>query len=161
MTASGDGATVSVFVRVAPEAAFDVFTREIDLWWRQGPRFRLAGKRRGQLVFEPGPEGRLWESYESAAGTRTFEVGRVTGWDPPARLELEWRIANFAPGEKTFVEVTFAPRGDGTLVTVRHRGFSALPDGHPARHGLEGAAFSRQIGMWWSDLMTSLRERLS
>jgi uncharacterized protein YndB with AHSA1/START domain len=118
MTAvAGDAATVSVFVAVTPEDAFEVFTTEIDLWWRQGPKYRIAGKRRGRLFFEPGAGGRLFETFEATSGSRTFEVGRVLVWDPPARLELEWRGVNFKPGEKTFVEVSFQPSGEGTLVT--------------------------------------------
>ena len=160
MTGTGDAASVSVLVRVAPADAFDVFTREIDLWWKQGPQFRIAGRRRGQLFFECGAGGRLFETFESARGPRTFEVGKVTLWDPPRRLELEWRGVNFKPGEKTSVEVTFAESASGTLVTVRHRGWSSLPEDHPVRHGLVGPAFSRMIGLWWGQLMTSLREHV-
>jgi hypothetical protein len=156
--APGDAATVTVYVAVPREDAFDVFTREIDLWWKEGPRFRVSGRRRGTLHFEPGVDGRLFETFELSKGSRTIEVGRVTEWDAPARLVLEWRGVNYKPDEKTFVEVAFEPQGEGTLVTVRHRGWSALRDDHPARHGLVGAAFSRMIGMWWSELMTSLRE---
>lgn len=160
-TPAGDSASATVFVAVSPEDAFDVFTTEIDLWWRQGPQYRIAGKRRGQLGFEPGPGGRLFETFETSSGSRTFEVGKVLSWDPPRRLELEWRGVNFKPGESTLVEVSFQPMGEGTLVTVRHRGWSALRDDHPARHGLTGAAFSRMIGMWWGGLMTSLREHVA
>jgi uncharacterized protein YndB with AHSA1/START domain len=156
----GDSAAVSVRVRVSQEDAFDVFTREIDRWWRQGPRFRIAGRRRGTLFFECAPGGRLFETFELSTGARTIEVGKVTRWEPPRRLELEWRGVNFKPHEKTTVEVTFEPSGDGTLVTVRHSGWSALPEDHPARHGLVGPAFSRMIGLWWGDLMTSLREHV-
>jgi uncharacterized protein YndB with AHSA1/START domain len=159
--APGDCATVTVFVAVPPEAAFDVFTREIDLWWRQGPRYRIAKRQRGQLNFEPGLGGRLFETFEGSSGTRTFEVGRVTAWDPPGRLELEWRGVNFKPGETTFVTVLFGPSRGGTLVTVRHRGWSALRDDHPARHGLVGPEMSRMIGMWWGELLTSLREHVA
>lgn len=158
---SGDAAAASVFVRVSQEDAFDVFTREIDAWWKTGPKFRVAGKRRGRLFFEGGLGGRLFETFEVASGTRTFEVGKVTAWDPPRRMELEWRISNFAPDEKTTVEVTFEAMGEGTMVTVRHRGWASLRKGHPARHGLEGAAFARSIGMWWGELMTSLREHVA
>ena len=35
-----------------------------------------------------------------------------------------------------------------------------LPEDHPARHGLVGPAFSRMIGLWWGQLMTSLREHI-
>jgi hypothetical protein len=38
------------------------------------------------------------------------------------------------------------------------RGWSAIRPDHPARHGLDDAAFSRMIGLWWGDLMTGLRE---
>jgi hypothetical protein len=51
--AAGDAARVSVFVAVSSEDAFDVFTREIDRWWKVGPRFRLGWRTRGQLFFEP------------------------------------------------------------------------------------------------------------
>ncbi|HXN41519.1 MAG TPA: SRPBCC domain-containing protein [Myxococcaceae bacterium] len=159
-SAPGDGVTVTVFVAVTPESAFEVFTREIDLWWKRGPKFRIAGRRRGALHFEPGVGGRLFESFETDGGPRTFEVGRVTAWEPPARLQLEWRGVNFKPNEKTVVEVCFAATGEGTLVTLQHRGFSVLPTNHPARHGLVGAEFSRMLGMWWGELMTSLREQV-
>ena len=156
--AAGDSANVSVFVRVSLEDAFEVFTKEIDRWWRHGRKFRMAGRRRGQLFFEPSLGGRLFETFEGERGSITVQVGKVTGWEPPRRLELEWRNANFKPHEKTFVEVSFEASGEGTLVSVRHRGWSALPDNHPARHGLVGAEFARFIGMWWGDLMTGLRE---
>jgi hypothetical protein len=57
--------------------------------------------------------------------------------------------------------VSFREAGDSTLVTVQHRGFSALRDGHPVRHGLTGAEFSRKIGLWWGELMTGLREHVA
>jgi uncharacterized protein YndB with AHSA1/START domain len=154
----GDRASATVFVAVPPDDAFAIFTTEIDLWWRTGPKFRIAGRRRGALCFEPGPGGRLFETFDGKDGARTFEVGRVTAWEPPARLELEWRNVNFAPGEATFVEVSFVAQRHGTLVTVVHRGWAALRPDHPARHGADGPALSRQIGMWWGELLTALRE---
>ncbi|HEU4412228.1 MAG TPA: SRPBCC domain-containing protein [Polyangiaceae bacterium] len=157
---AGDAAKASVYVAVAPADAFDVFTREIDRWWKTGPAYRVGGRRAGRLVFEPKPGGRLFETFEAPAGARTIEVGRVTAWDPPWRVELEWRNANFAPGEATFVEVLFVPSGEGTMVSVRHSGWAALREGHPARHGLVGPAFSRMIGLWWGSLLTALREHV-
>jgi uncharacterized protein YndB with AHSA1/START domain len=160
MTVSGDAASASVFVRVPCVEAFDVFTNEIDQWWRTGQKYRIAGRRRGAIFLEPKLGGRMFETFEQSTGSRTIEVGVVTKFEPPARLELEWRGVNFKPHEKTFVEVTFEEMGEGTMVTVRHRGWSALPDDHPARHGLTGAAFSRHIGLWWGGLMTALREHV-
>ena len=77
---------------------------------------------------------------------------------PPSRLVFTWRNANFAGEESTEVEVLFEPTHTGTRVTVQHRGWSGIRPGHPARHGLEGAEFSRMIGLWWGGLMTGLRE---
>lgn len=161
MSGPGDSATVTVFVEVSPDDAFAVFTEEIDQWWRQGPKFRIAGRRRGTLRFEPGVGGRLFETFELTSGSRTIEVGRVTLWEPPTRFAFEWRGVNFKPHESTLVVATFQGFDDGTQVTVRHSGWSALPDDHPVRHGATGAAFSRQIGLWWGELMTSLREHVA
>lgn len=154
----GDKATVMVTVPVAPTVAFEVFTQETDLWWRRGVRYRVAGRHPGTLAFEPKLGGRLFEQYEGPAGTRTHEAGRITIWEPPARLEFEWRASNFAPGETTHVLVTFAPtESGGTQVTVEHRGFAALRPDHPVRHGDEVAVFIRRMGLWWGDLMSGLR----
>jgi uncharacterized protein YndB with AHSA1/START domain len=155
---SGDQATVSVFVAVAPADAFAVFTKETDLWWRRGLRYRVAGRRPGTLYFEPSVGGRLLESFETETGTHVYETGRVTAWEPPRRLVVKWRNTNFAADESTELEILFEPSGNGTRVTVQHRGWAALRRDHPARHGLEGAAFSRMMALWWSDQMTSLRE---
>lgn len=158
---SGDSAAVSVQVAVSPEDAFEVFTREIDLWWRHGRKFRIAGKRPGHLTFECELGGRLFETVDFASGPKTFVTGTVVAWDPPKHLALEWRGVNFKDHEKTLVEVTFTALGAGTMVRVEHSGWNTLPDDHPARHGLTGAEFSRMIGMWWGDLARSLREHVA
>jgi len=154
---TGDRARISVAVDVPPPLAFDIFTQEIDRWWRRGGKFRHGGARRGLLRIEPAVGGRLFESIDGDDGPHVFEVGRVRVWDPPRLLAFSWRGVNFAPNESTEVEVQFSPAGAGTLVTVTHHGLSALRADHPARHGLQGAAFSRMIGLWWGEQMTSLR----
>jgi uncharacterized protein YndB with AHSA1/START domain len=154
----GDRARVSVTVAVPPALAFEIFTDEIDRWWRRGVKFRHGGARAGFLRIEPRVDGRLFESIDGEQGPHVIEVGRVRVWEPPLRLEFTWRNANFAPHEHTEVEVEFAPYPQGTLVTVTHRGWAALRADHPARHGLQGAAFSRMMGLWWGEQMSSLRE---
>lgn len=154
----GDQARVSVLVEVDPEEAFRIFTEEIDRWWLRGLKYRIAGRRQGTLHFEPRVGGRLLETVETGAGTRVFESGRLTAWEPPARLVFDWRAVNFAPDEKTEVEVTFVRRSKGTLVTVTHRGWSKIRPDHPARHELDVSAFLRMMGLWWGELMSSLRE---
>jgi uncharacterized protein YndB with AHSA1/START domain len=153
-----DRARVSVLVAVEPADAFAVFTEEIDLWWRRGLAYRVAGRRRGVVVLEPGVGGRLFERFEAASGTKIVQTGRVTLWEPPARLAFDWRAVNFAPSEWTHVDVTFEARPGGTLVTVTHSGWSGIRPDHPARHGLEVQPFVRMMGMWWAQLLSSLRE---
>jgi uncharacterized protein YndB with AHSA1/START domain len=148
-------------VAVAPQDAFQVFTEELDLWWRHGMKFRIGGKRHGQITLEGKLGGRLFETFENKGSMQAFDIGKVLAWDPPRGLSLEWRGINFKPEEKTFVDVTFVASGEGTLVTVRHRGWAVLRDDHPARHGLHGADFSRMIGLWWGQLLSSLREHVT
>jgi len=154
---SGDEARVSVLVKVPPAEAFRIFTEEIDQWWRQGQRYRI-GKRRSVVHLEPKLGGRLFESFDTASGSKVKETGRVIGFEPPKRLVLEWRAVNFAPDEKTEVEVSFEPSPSGTLVTVCHRGWSRIRPDHPVRHGEPTPAFLRSMGSWWGGLMTALRE---
>jgi Activator of Hsp90 ATPase homolog 1-like protein len=165
----GDYATVTVTVAVAPAEAFLLFTRDINLWWRRGPRFRSAPGITGIICAEPRLGGRVFESYDIDAAQggahcnnqRVIEIGRNKIWDPPNRLVFEWCLVNFAPDERTEVEVLFKPCASGTRVTLIHRGWSHLRRNHPARHGLNGGEFIRMIGLWWGDQMKSLIEQVA
>jgi uncharacterized protein YndB with AHSA1/START domain len=159
--AAGDSARVTVMVAVPAEVAFEVFTQEIDLWWKRGPRFRPMGRKPGVLHFEGGVGGRLFESYGKPPGQQLVQMGRITVWEPPSRLGFDWRNSAFAPDERTEVLVLFREVHGKTEVTVEHRGWSSLRDDHPARHGLVGAAFSRSIGMHWGELMSAMREHVA
>lgn len=154
MTA-GDRVRVEVLVKADPATAFAVFTEETDSWWRRGPRFRFGGARRGTLLFESGPNGRLFEKFDD--GT-LFEVGRIRIWQPGAHLLFEWRLPNFGPGERTEVEIWFHDVGSGTMVCLEHRGWSRFNPEHPVRHGLIGSAFTAEMGRWWLQLVTAMRD---
>jgi len=143
-----------VLVQVPPTEAFRIFTEEIDLWWRGGLKYRM-GRKDSVLQLEPRLGGRL---FETVAGKIVHETGRITLWEPPNRLLLDWRVSNFTADEKTEVEVRFEPSPSGTLVTVQHRGFSRLRPDHPVRHGEEPSAFVRRMALWWGSLLSSLRE---
>ncbi len=158
MTApEGDRARVSMLVRVPQAVAFRVFTEEVDQWWRQGRKYRAAGKHRSVVHIEGGVGGRLFESFETSTGAKVYETGKITAWEPPSRFAFEWRSPNYAAEEQTFVEVLFEPSASGTLVTVTHSGWSAIRPDHPARHGEESRVFLRGMGLWWGEQMTSLR----
>jgi uncharacterized protein YndB with AHSA1/START domain len=163
---SGDRVSVSVFVEAPPAIAFEVFTAQIDLWWRHGMKFRAGGRGRSVLHLEPRLGGRLFEAIEAAepdprASPQVMQTGTVTAWDPPHALEIEWRGVNFAPHEKTTIAVRFEARATGTSVTLVHSGFASLPADHPVRHGQAADVFVRAMAMWWSDQMASLRMRVA
>ncbi len=151
-------ARASVRVAVGPADAFAVFTEEIDRWWRRGPRYRHG---RGILALEGGVGGRVFESFERDGQTVVLPLGRITVWEPPSRFVWLWRNATFREDQETEVEVTFVPSGDGTLVTVTHRGWDSIPDDHPARHGQQNQAFCRGLGLFWGELLTALREAIA
>ncbi len=145
-----DNITVTTTVAVDAATAFEIFTDEIGEWWVHRP-----GQRPGSLRFEGGASGRLIE--RSAEGE--LEIGRVLAWEPARRLVFEWRPRGFEPGQRTEVEVRFDADANGTRITLEHRGWDAIPDGHPARFGWTGTAFTSLIGLWWADLLVGVKGR--
>lgn len=148
---------VALRVRATPERAFDAFTREIDLWWQPNGLFAFTRGEAGTLAFEPGRGGRL---TETKADGRVFEIGRVTAWEPGARLAFTWRQESFAEEQMTRVEVRFEAVGDETRVTVEHLGWDSVPTDHVARHRFPDALFLQRHGEWWQGLLLAFRERV-
>ncbi len=153
---STDSATVTTVVAVDPATAFEVFTEEVDGWWKHGPRYRVGGDRKSTMRFEPGVGGRLLEVYDEAA-CESCELGRVRVWEPGVRLSFEMGGRDLRPGETTEVDIRFEKVNGGTRVTVVHGGWDAFADDHPVRHGLVGDAFQSMMGLWWADLLVAMR----
>ena len=151
-----DRITVTTVVAVDPANAFEVFTDEVDAWWKTGPMYRAGTGGKSVMRFEPGVGGRLLE-IQDASADEVFELGRVRVWEPGALLVFSMGGRDFGRDEETEVEVRFEPEGEGTRVTVEHRGWSVFPADHPVRHGLVGGAFSAMMGNWWAGLLVSLR----
>jgi uncharacterized protein YndB with AHSA1/START domain len=122
---------VSVSVAVPPADAFEVFTAEIDAWYRRGPHSFYEPARAVAVRFEPHVGGRLLEVHDAQTGDgRT--MGRVTVWEPGRRLV-------FVDNRDTEVEVTFEPEGEGaTRVTLEHRGFGHLAPAAAEKHARFG-----------------------
>lgn len=144
---------VTTRVSVSQAEAFTIFTEDIDLWWRRGPRFRQSHEAGTTLRLEPFVGGAFLETEEAGA---VLEHGRVLTWDPPRRLVFSFGGRDFGPDEWTEVEVAFEADGDGTRVSVEHRGFEELAPDHPARHGARGNALRGLMGHWWAELLLSL-----
>ena len=148
---------VSLRVAATPQRAFEVFTRDIGVWWQANDLFRFTPRSPGRIALEAGEGGRFTETL--ANGT-VFEIGRVTAWMPGARLALTWRQATFAPDELTHVEVTFEAIGAETRVTVTHTGWDTVPQTHVARHAFPDGLFLRRHGEWWQHLLAAYRTSL-
>ena len=130
---TNDRVVVTTVVRTDPATAFQLFTDAVDAWWKRGPRYRSG---EGAVRFE---SGQLFEGERS--------IGRVLAWEPGARLLLEWSAAPFDPGERTEVEIRFEAIGDGTRVTVEHRGWTRTKG---------TAEFRTVVGLWWGALLPGL-----
>ncbi len=146
---------VALRVKAPPERAFAAFVGEIGAWWRPNGLFQTTPRAPGVLAFEPGEGGRLTETL---ANGKVFEIGRITAWEPPARLVFSWRQATFPPDLHTEVEVRFEPVGEETRVSVEHRGFDRVPAGSAARHGFPDQALLMRLAEWWRKLLTSYGE---
>ena len=129
-----------------PAEALARFSSEIGRWWQPNPLFQFSEGRTGTLAFEGGEGGRLIETYDD--GT-VFVIGVISTWEPPSRLVLSWRQANFAPEQATELHVTFEPVQHGqTRVVVEHYGWDTIPADHAARHRFALATFQLRFAEW-------------
>lgn len=151
---------VALRVKASAARAFDVFTREIDAWWRPNDLFQFTPRSPGVLALEPpsadGQGGRFTETLKNG---KVFEIGRVKVWAPGERLVFGWRQATFAPGQDTEVEVRFESLGEETRVTVEHRGWDSVPADHVAKHSFPETIFLRRHAEWWRDLLEAMCAR--
>lgn len=120
-----------VFVDLAPEAAFELFTARFGSWWP--PEFSWSQPnllqsigmdcRPGGMLFEIGPHG------------FRIDWGRITRWDPPSSLSFLWQISGDRvpvpdPEQASVVTVTFTPADKGTTrVQVTHDKWERHGDG--------------------------------
>ena len=149
---------VSVRVAATPQEAFDLFTRDIALWWQPSPLFRFMPRDGGVLSFEPGEGGRFIETLPS--GT-VFVIGRISVWQPGERLVFGWRQASFAKDQNTQVEVRFEAVGGETRVTVEHKGWDSVPQSHVARHTMSDLVFLQRHGAYWGALLGQMAKRVN
>lgn len=152
---------IALRVPAAAPRAFAAFTEQISQWWKPNGLFQLNDGRDGTLAFEPGPGGRLVETYSD--GTE-FEVGRIRVWEPPHRLVMSWRHAGFEPDQETELHVRFdaveysTGAAAQTRVTVEHFGWDRIPAAHAARHGFPLAPFQLRFAEWWQALLARLAD---
>ncbi len=133
----------TVMVKAPPQKAFDIFTGQMGAWWPKN--FTIAAAPPVEVVIEGRPEGRWYE--RSADGVETT-WGRVLAWSPPGRLLLAWQITSAFTYDASFeteLELSFAPDGEGTRVTLEHRNFE--------RFGDMAAKMAEMLGGGWPGIM--------
>jgi uncharacterized protein YndB with AHSA1/START domain len=85
----------------------------------------------GPQIFEPEIGGRMLIDVLMGA-ERWIMYGNVTAWDAPRELAFTWNEVDvrkrIVPVADTLLTIMLEPRDGGTLVTLRHSGFEALPD---------------------------------
>jgi hypothetical protein len=137
----------SVDVSVDAAAAFEIFTRDMHLWFQSTPYSWNDPDRAVGIRFEPGVGGRVVEIWDAATG-EGYDWGRVLEWEPGRRFVLAYRCVFLPPEAQTEIEVRFERRGKGTRVTLEHRGFDKLPA--EVYEEWKGRAW-RMLMEWFSD----------
>ncbi len=149
---------LSLRLPVGQAQAFAAFTEDIAAWWQPDPLFPITAQGDGSLAFEGGAGGRLITRLESGA---VFEIGRISVWEPGKRLVFSWRQASFAPDQSTEVEVRFEAAGEETRISIEHRAWDTIPQGHLARHGFPEAVTLQRVADWWRSSLARLRRQPS
>jgi len=129
MTTEEVGALIkTASVQVRPAEAFDLFTRNMGIWWPLATH-SVGLERATGVEIEPGVGGNI---VETIADGSTSTWGTVDVWEPPNRLRFSWHPGT-PPEEATQVEVFFHQAGSGTTVELIHTGWDRRPDGAAAR----------------------------
>jgi hypothetical protein len=139
-------AYVVIRVPASPARSFAAFTEEIAQWWQASPLFPITPRGDGTLAFEGGAGGRLFTTF---ADGEEFEIGRISVWEPGARLVFGWRMASFGRDLATEVEVRFEAVGAETRIAIEHRAWDTIPQDHAARHGFPEHITLQHVGRWW------------
>lgn len=77
-----------------------------------------------RLILDLKVDGLFYRMHLGDKGEELPHFGRFTALERPRRIEHTW-MSPFTRGLESVVAVTLAPRGENTLLTLRHTG---LPD---------------------------------
>ena len=146
---------VSLRVAAPPEEAFDVFTGEIGTWWRPNTLFRITPRGDGALSFKNREH-----LVTTLPNGKVFEIGRVHIWIRGERLAFSWRQADFTGDMMTEVDIRFERVGTETRITVEHRGWDTVPQGHVARHGFPLHNTHLHLATHWRTLLDGYSAQL-
>ena len=125
----------SVTVDLPQQAAFELFTAKLSTWWPSG--YHIGATDLKDFVMEPKAGGRWYEVGEDG---EECDTGRVTAFEPPARIVLAWHITESwgydpDPAHASEVEVRFISQAPTrTRVELEHRHIERHDDGAKSIH---------------------------
>jgi uncharacterized protein YndB with AHSA1/START domain len=109
----------------SPPDVFELFTRQFGQWWPLHAPYSVFGEAAASCGMETKVGGELFEI--SAAGQRCV-WGRLTLFDPPAKLQFTW-FPGRTEDTRQIVDVTFTPVDDEhTRVDLEHSNWQTLGD---------------------------------
>jgi uncharacterized protein YndB with AHSA1/START domain len=114
---------VDITVAAPVEDAWRTFTEELGSWWPV-MKHSIGEARVTEVLVEGGAGGRIFERWDD--GTE-YVWADVVEWDEPSKLTLSWH-PNREGDRVTEIDVRFEAEGDGTRVTLEHRGWETLGD---------------------------------
>jgi uncharacterized protein YndB with AHSA1/START domain len=117
--------TVTRAIAAPAEKVFDVWVdpHSPGSPWFGAERVILTPRVNGLFYLAVKHEGRTWAHY-----------GRFLQIERPRKVEYTW-VSEATKGVESVVAVTFEPRDDGTVVTLRHSG---VPDDKMGRQHKQG-----------------------
>lgn len=111
----------TVKVNLPVDAAFRLFTEEINGWWPLVTH-SVFGDEAVSCTLEGHAGGRFYEVHRDG---RQSEWGQVQVWEPPHRVVFTMHPGR-TPDTAQEVEVAFQGEVGGTRVTLTHRGWENL-----------------------------------
>ena len=109
-------------LKASPQVVFDAWTNpeQVPQWWGEDGLYCVT-KWKGELR-----EGGKWRSEGVSAQGKNFAVeGEYLRVEPPRFLSFTWRHDWEEHSSTTIVELEFQKTATGTLLKLRHHGFTS------------------------------------
>jgi hypothetical protein len=114
---------MSFDVACSAEHAFSTWTGRFGSWWPSD--HTMSRNADAAVVLQAWLGGRI---YERTPDGREHDWGKITVWEPPARLAYLWHLGRDQK-DATEVEICFLAQGPAsTRIEIEHRGWDRLQD---------------------------------
>jgi len=114
----------SVTVPLSPQAAFELFTDNMDTWW-PGDSHSVASYKKLEMKKVTFPKHVGEDIIEEDETGETYVWGSIIAYDPGKYLAFHWHPGRPAD-QATVVTLTFTQTENGTRCDLTHGGFEIL-----------------------------------